>query len=93
MNNEEYFAKLKETLAEVMFEPGVEKENSVHKHYVYGLKGLAQLMGCSYPTAFRIKKSGIIDPAISQVGKIIVIDADLAIDLLKVRKHVGRRNC
>ena len=83
-------SELCENLKDLFSEPRI--ENSVPKHYVYGLKGLAQLMGCSYPTAFRIKKSGIIDPAISQVGKIIVIDTDLAIDLLKVRRNVGRRN-
>ncbi len=55
---------------------------SPKKHYIYGMKGLAQLLGCSLSTANRIKKSGAIDAAIAQKGKIIVIDADLALDLL-----------
>ena len=58
----------------------------VKKHYVYGLQGLCDLFGCSTATASRIKKSGAIDAAISQVGNTIVIDADLALDLLKVCK-------
>ena len=58
----------------------------VKKHLVYGLQGLCGLLGCSTATASRIKKSGVIDAAISQVGKVIVIDADLAIDLLKTTK-------
>jgi hypothetical protein len=56
------------------------------KHYVYGLKGLCALLGCSLSTAARIKKSGTLDAAISQQGKIIVVDADLALEILKVQK-------
>lgn len=58
---------------------------SPQKHYVYGMKGLALLLGCSLSTANRIKKSGVINSAISQKGKIIVIDADLAMDLLRIQ--------
>ena len=39
--------------------------------------------GCSVPTANRIKKSGIIDKAITQIGRKIVVDADLALSLAK----------
>ena len=56
------------------------------KHFVYGLAGLSKLLGCSISTAARIKKSGVIDAAISQHGKIIVVDADLALELLNVQK-------
>ena len=38
------------------------------RHFVYGLSGLARLFGCSLPTANRIKQSGKIDRAITQVG-------------------------
>lgn len=62
---------------------------SPHKHYIYGMKGLAQLLGCSLSTAARIKKSGVLAPAIHQTGKIIVVDADLALDLMRVKR--GRR--
>ena len=54
------------------------------KRYVYGLAGLMELLGCSISTAERIKQSGVIDEAISQTGDIIVTDADLALDLLRV---------
>lgn len=53
------------------------------KHYEYGIKGLAKVFGCSIPTANRIKKSGIIDAAISQIGRKIVVDAELALTLAK----------
>ena len=41
------------------------------------------MFGCSVPTANRIKKSGIIDKAITQIGRKIVVDADLALSLAK----------
>ena len=56
------------------------------KHYVYGIAGIANLFGCSEATANRIKASGEIDDAISQIGGIIVVDADYALDLLRVSK-------
>lgn len=64
------------------------KEDVKVKHrFVYGLQGLCDLLSCSTSTAARIKRSGVIDAAISQHGKIIVIDADMAIDLLNIRKR------
>lgn len=60
---------------------------SPQKHFIYGMKGLAQLLGCSLSTANRIKKSGVLNAAIVQRGKIIVIDADLALDLLRTHNR------
>lgn len=51
------------------------------RRYVYGLKGLAKLLGCSKTTASRIKTSGKIDKAITQIGALLIIDADLALEL------------
>ena len=51
------------------------------KKHVYGIHGIAQLFGCSMPTAHRIKKSGKIDRAITQIGRKIIVDADLALEL------------
>ena len=61
-----------------------------HPKYVYGLKGLAELFGCCKQTAFNIKKSGRISPAIKQVGRLLIIDADLALELAS-RKTGGRK--
>ena len=47
------------------------------KNLVYGLEGIKTLFGCSTTTAWRIKNSEWIRPAISQVGRKIVVDADL----------------
>lgn len=69
-------------------EPVHPKKN--HPKYVYGLNGLAELFGCCKQTAFNIKKSGRIAPAIKQVGRLLIIDADLAIELAS-RKTGGRK--
>lgn len=53
----------------------------IPKKYVYGINGIAKLFGCSIPTANRIKQSGKIDKAITQVGRKIVVDAELALEL------------
>lgn len=60
------------------------------KRFVYGIAGIAHLFGCSLPTANRIKKSGKIDRAITQIGRKIIVDADLALELAG-RKTGGRR--
>ena len=58
--------------------------------YVYGLKGIADLFGCSIPTANRIKKSGKIDKAIKQIDRKIIVNAELALQLAGEKKG-GRR--
>ena len=51
--------------------------------YAQGLDGLAELLGCSKRTAQNIKTSGKIDKAVYQEGRMIIIDADKAIELLR----------
>jgi hypothetical protein len=63
---------------------------SSNKKFVYGIRGIAQLFGCSMPTANRIKKSGKIDKAITQIGRKIIVDAELALELAG-RKTGGRK--
>ena len=91
MPPDEFFDKLKECMADAMFCPEQVDGVKVKKHYIYGMQGICDLLGCSPSTATRIKRSGVIDAAISQHGKTIIVDADLAVDLLKVKKHVSRR--
>lgn len=54
--------------------------------FVYGIRGLAGLLRCSKATAQKIKSSGIIDRAVSQVGRTITIDANLALELIQKAK-------
>ena len=61
--------------------------SSSDRKLAYGIKGIAETFGCSIPTANRIKKSGIIDKAISQLGRKIVIDVDMALELATERKE------
>lgn len=65
-------------------------ESVKEERYVYGLRGLAELFGCSIPTATRIKKSGKINKAITQIGRKIIINADLALELA-AQKNGGRK--
>ncbi len=51
--------------------------------YVYGIRGIANLMNCSIATANRVKKSGILDDAIIQYGRTIMVEVDKALELLK----------
>ena len=60
------------------------------KRYVYGLAGIARLFGSSLPTPNRIKQSGKIDRAITQIGRKIIIDAELTLELAG-RKVGGRK--
>ena len=67
-----------------------DEEAAKPRRLVYGIKGIADTFGCSIPTANRIKKSGVIDDAITQVGRKIVVDADLALELAAKAKKQGK---
>ena len=61
----------------------VPAEVVLERHYEYGLAGIAKIFGCRIPTAHRLKKSGVIDSPITQMGRKIVIDSELALSLAK----------
>lgn len=56
------------------------------RRMVYGIRGIAELLGVSERQARYIKSSGVISRAIRQQGRTIVTDADLALDLFG-RRH------
>lgn len=80
-------SKVKDMTAEELFEiirEALESNTLLgkpEKPYVYGLAGIAELFGCSKTQAGRIKSSGKIDAAITQIGNIIITDAKLAVEL------------
>ncbi|MFT4224333.1 DUF3853 family protein [Dysgonomonas sp.] len=76
--------QLKEILGNVELQKPEVKEDS--KKYVYGLSGLASLFNCSIVTAHNIKKSGKINAAIKQIGRKIIVDAELALELINKNK-------
>ena len=67
-----------------------DEESAKPRRLVYGIQGIADTFGCSIPTANRIKRSGVIDAAITQVGRKIVVDADLALELAANAKKNGK---
>lgn len=74
-------------LKEIQQQPIIQQPE---KRFVYGLTGIAKLFGCSRTTASEIKRSGVIDGAITQVGRTIVVDAELALDLARDKKKRRR---
>ena len=70
-------------------QPAAESDRQIApagKRYVYGLNGIASLFGCSRTQAHRIKKSGKIDGAIKQTGRLIIVDAEKALNLAADKK-------
>lgn len=61
--------------------PATQAQPKEGKRLVYGIAGIAQIFNCSMTTANRIKASGRIDDAITQHGRIIVVDANKALQL------------
>lgn len=64
--------------------PSLEPEKG--KKYVYGMRGIAKLFDCSISSANRLKKSGKINEAIIQDGRKIIVDSELALELMKASK-------
>ena len=65
----------------VLIQDTIKKETVKHTEqdeFVEGLSGLAQLLGVSVTTAQKIKNSGILNPALGQVGRKIIINATKA---------------
>jgi hypothetical protein len=58
-------------------------ERDIGRRYVYGVRGLSKLLGCSISTAQRRISSGILDNCITRSGRLIIIDADTALEILK----------
>lgn len=50
---------------------------------MFGISGLAKLLNCGKTKAQAIKNSGVIDAALYQVGKKIVIDSEKALELIQ----------
>ena len=60
-----------------------DNSQATERRLVYVIAGIAQIFNCSMTTANPIKQSGKIDRAITQYGRKIVVDADLALELIK----------
>lgn len=83
MTGEEFIAlqQLSFEAATKTAEPQAEEKPT--EKYVYGMGGLASIFHCSKVKAQKIKNSGVINAAITQTGRKIVIDAELALRLVR----------
>jgi hypothetical protein len=75
------FSSLIEEVVNKVVNNKIKKEDQ--KKYAYGIRGIADTFDCSIATASRIKQSGIINDAITQIGRKILIDPEKAIELAK----------
>lgn len=64
----------------------IEENRKDAPNYVYGIAGLARLLGCSKGHASKLKAEGLFDEAIIQNGRKIIIDSEKALELFKKNK-------
>lgn len=77
-------ADLKDLLGGILTTPGPAAPASAG-NLVYGLRGIQRLFGVSHKTA-QYYKDHVINDAVRQNGRTIVVDADLALELFNQRK-------
>ncbi len=70
--------EIKNAVTEALDERKAAKERDL----VFGLKGLAALLGVSYSTAYRIHRSKVLAKASFMVRRSIVFDADMVLNIL-----------
>ncbi|MDR1938742.1 MAG: DUF3853 family protein [Tannerellaceae bacterium] len=56
------------------------------ENIVYGIDGIAKLLGVSKSTVWQYRNEGWLEPAIKQTGRKIICDAALALELFGKRK-------
>ena len=81
---------LLETIKRVINE-SPQSSSTIKKTYVYGINGLASILGCSRPTAQRIKSSGKLDEAISQNGRTIIVHVEKALELIRLDRKYSKK--
>ena len=90
MTGEEFLFLQNSSLQGANYVPAPVAETS-KKRYEYGIRSIAKIFGCSIPTANRIKKSGKINAAITQVGRKIIVDADHALQLAQDKSMCNKK--
>ena len=81
------FLFLQRHASEIKINQKDSRTKTTSKKYVYGLRGIANLIGGSISSANRLKKSGVIKDAIIQNGRKIIVDSELALELIKKSKE------
>ncbi len=73
---------IKNEIKNAVIEALDERKTAKDRKLIFGLKGLAAMLGVSYSTAYRIKRSKILAKATFQVNRSIAFDADMVLDIL-----------
>ena len=79
--------EFKEVLASVHQPVVPDYTYASNKTYDFGIPGIMRTFKCSNTTAHRIKQSGVIDAAISQKGRKIVVEVEKAVELMRNHKE------
>ena len=82
---------IKDEIKNAVAEALDERKAATERNLVTGLQGLADLLGTSYTTAYRIKRSKILGKATFQVKRTIVFDADMVLSILCEANWKNRR--
>ena len=82
---------IKEEIKNAVAEALDERKAATKRNLVTGLQGLANLLGVSYSTAYRIKRSKVLAKATFQINRTIAFDADMVLDILREDKKVYNR--
>ena len=82
----EFVELIDRRLEKVAANPGTPSVQAPSTHLVYGLRGIQQLFGCSHRTA-QFYKDHVIQQAVCQNGRKIVVDADMALKLFNERRE------
>ncbi len=64
------------------------QEPAEQKNLIYGIRGIERLFGVSHKTAQHYKDT-FLQPAVSQTGRVIVVDRDLALKLFAKNHKSG----
>ena len=95
MNRDDLRELISETLDErerAAADSNINDSRPRERHLVKGIQAFADYLGVSRVTAQKIKSSGIIDKAVMQYGRTVVIDVNLALELLSVQPRRNRRS-
>jgi hypothetical protein len=65
----------------------VQQETEHVDRYVHGIESIAKLLGVSKTMVHEYRKKGWIEPAIRQIGRKIICDAQLALELFGRKKN------
>lgn len=67
------------------------KDQPKEKRLLKGIPGIMEIFKCGRSKASELRKSGVIDAAIIEDGRVFLVDADKALELVASKRKGGRR--